>query len=211
MINQKGGLAQSAEEIKKKAKQNIEAPSDYNEMIYQLKAFVALTEILFGDDSITAEKLKMFVQLIEAQSIYYKGIVVCDEFFPTKVLWTVCTRFQLYLESCTRADDREEVDNSLIDFSADHRDIILNRFNANLPASFKAVELGTEKDVDTDAESEKIRKTKKRKKRETKRRKTKLQKRNHRSRTITSAQNSSSKRENFGLNLRGCTLTTEQR
>jgi hypothetical protein len=164
MINQKGGLAQSAEEIKKKAKQNIEAPSDYNEMIYQLKAFVALTEILFGDDSITAEKLKMFVQLIEAQSIYYKGIVVCDEFFPTKVLWTVCTRFQLYLESCTRADDREEVDNSLIDFSADHRDIILNRFNANLPASFKAVELGTEKDVDTDAESEKIRKTKKRKK-----------------------------------------------
>jgi hypothetical protein len=61
MINQKGGLAQSAEEIKKKAKQNIEAPSDYNEMIFQLKAFVALTEILFRDDSITADKLKMFV------------------------------------------------------------------------------------------------------------------------------------------------------
>ena len=30
MINQKGGLAQSTEEIKKKAKQNIKAPSDYN-------------------------------------------------------------------------------------------------------------------------------------------------------------------------------------
>jgi hypothetical protein len=101
MINQKGGLDQSAEEIKKKAKQNIEAPLDYNEMIFQLKAFVALIEILFGDDSITAEKLKTFVQLIEAQSIYYKGVVVYDEFFPTKVLWTVCTRFQLYLESCT--------------------------------------------------------------------------------------------------------------
>ena len=164
MINQKGGLAQSAEEIKKKAKQNIEAPSDYNEMIFQLKAFVALIEILFGDESITAEKLKTFVQLIEAQSIYYKGVVVCDEFFPTKVLWTVCTRFQLYLESCTRAEDREEVDNSLIDFSNDHRDIILNRFNANLPASFKAVELGNDKDADDDAESEKIT-TKKRKKR----------------------------------------------
>jgi hypothetical protein len=46
----------------------------------------------------------------------------------------------------------------------DHRDIILNRFNANLPASFKAVELRTDKDADTDAESEKIT-TKKRKKR----------------------------------------------
>jgi hypothetical protein len=164
MINQKGGLAQSAEEIKKKAKQNIEAPSDYNEMIFQLKAFVALIEILFGDDSITADKLRTFVQLIEAQSIHYKGVVVYDEFFPTKVLWTVCTRFQLYLESCTRAEDREEVDNTLIDFSSDHRDIILNRFSANLPASFKAVELGTDKDADTEAESEKIT-TKKRKKR----------------------------------------------
>jgi hypothetical protein len=71
MINQNGGLAQSAEEIKKKAKQNIEVPLDYNEMIFQLKAFVALSKILFGDDSITADKLKMFVRLIEAQSIYY--------------------------------------------------------------------------------------------------------------------------------------------
>ena len=61
MINQKGGLAQSAEEIKKKAKQNIEVPSDYNKMMFQLKAFVALTEILFGNDSITADKLRMFV------------------------------------------------------------------------------------------------------------------------------------------------------
>ena len=52
-INQKGGLAQSAEEIKKKAKQNIEAPLDYNEMIFQLKAFMALIEILFGNNSIT--------------------------------------------------------------------------------------------------------------------------------------------------------------
>ena len=169
MINQKGGLAQSAEEIKKKAKQNIEAPSDYNEMIFQLKAFVALIEILFGNNSITAEKLKTFVQLIEAQSIYYKGVVAYNEFFPTKVLWTVCTRFQLYLESCTQAEDREEVDNSLIDFSTDHHDIILNCFNANLPASFKAVKLGTNKDADTDAKSEKI--TTKKRKREMKRKK----------------------------------------
>ena len=162
MINQKGGLTQSAEEIKKKAKQNIEAPSDYNEMIFQLKAFVALIEILFGNDSITAEKLKTFVQLIEAQSIYYKGVVVYDKFFPTKVLWTICTCFQLYLESCTQAEDQEEVDNSLIYFLTDHRGILLNRFNTNLPASFKAVELGTDKDADTDAESKKIT-TKKRK------------------------------------------------
>jgi hypothetical protein len=46
---------------------------------------------------------------------------------------------------------------------ADHRDILLNCFNANLPASFKAVELGTDKDADTNAESKNITTTKKRK------------------------------------------------
>jgi hypothetical protein len=42
MINQKGGLAQSVEEIKAKAKQEVFAPGDYNEMLFQLKALVAL-------------------------------------------------------------------------------------------------------------------------------------------------------------------------
>jgi hypothetical protein len=36
MINQKGGLAQNAEEIKAKAKQDMAAPRDYIEMIFQL-------------------------------------------------------------------------------------------------------------------------------------------------------------------------------
>jgi hypothetical protein len=73
MINQKGGLTQSAEEIKTKAKQNIAAPADYNKMFFQLKAFLALIEIPFGDKSITAGKLQALICLIELQSIYYKG------------------------------------------------------------------------------------------------------------------------------------------
>jgi hypothetical protein len=61
MINQKGGLAQSMEEIKAKAKQEVLAPENYNEMLFQLKAFVALIEILFGDESITAHRLQAFI------------------------------------------------------------------------------------------------------------------------------------------------------
>jgi hypothetical protein len=44
MINQKGGLAQSAEEIKTKAKQDVAAPAHYNKMIFQLKAFPTLND-----------------------------------------------------------------------------------------------------------------------------------------------------------------------
>ncbi len=69
-----------------------------------------------------------------------------DDFFPSKVLWTVCTRFQLYLENCTRAKDQEEVDCSLIDFSPNHQDIIMSRFNVILTASFKAVDSSSDKE-----------------------------------------------------------------
>jgi hypothetical protein len=140
MINQKGGLAQSAEEIKAKAKQEVLAPGDCNKMLFQLKAFVALIEILFGEDSIMAHKLQLFVQQIEAHNVFYKGCAALDKFFPTKVLWTVCTCFQLYLENFTQAKDCKEVNCSLIDFFTDHQDIITMQFNIVLPLSFKAVD-----------------------------------------------------------------------
>ncbi len=61
MINQKGGLAQSVEEIKAKAKQEVSSPENNNKMLFQLKAFAALIKILFGDESITAHRLQAFV------------------------------------------------------------------------------------------------------------------------------------------------------
>jgi hypothetical protein len=69
-----------------------------------------------------------------------------DDFFPSKVLWTVCTRFQLYLENCTRTKDQEEVDCSLIDFSPNHQDIITSWFNVILTASSKAVDSPSDKE-----------------------------------------------------------------
>jgi hypothetical protein len=121
------------------AKQDIPAPSNYHEMVFQLKAFLALLEILIGDKSIVTEKIREFVKLIEQNSIYYKGCLCNDELFPTKVLWTVCCHFQLFLVLCQKAEDREEVDDSLFDFPPDHSNIMMGCFNASLPPSFKVV------------------------------------------------------------------------
>jgi hypothetical protein len=57
MINQKGGLAQSAEEIKTKVKQDVAAPADYNTMIFQLRVFAALIEILLSKESIAFKQV----------------------------------------------------------------------------------------------------------------------------------------------------------
>jgi hypothetical protein len=161
LVNQKGSLSQTSEEIKAKAKQDIAAPSNYNEMVFQLKAFLALLEKIFGVKSIVAEKIRGFVKLIKRNSIYYKGCLYHDKFFPTKVMWTVCCHFQLFLVCCQKADDREEVDDSLLAFTSDHRDIMMGRFNATLPPSFKVV---ATKDKETNDNGTKDKKgTKKRK------------------------------------------------
>jgi hypothetical protein len=122
------------DKIKAKAKQDIAAPSNYHEMVFQLKAFLALLEILFGDESIVTEKI-----IIKQNSIYYKGCLCSNKFFPTKVLWTVCCHFQIFLSCCQRAEDREDVDKSLLNFAPNHRDIMMGRFNASLPFLFRVV------------------------------------------------------------------------
>jgi hypothetical protein len=122
-----------------------------------------LIEILFGNNSIAAKKLEKFVRLIKAQSIVYKARAALNIFFLCKVLWSVCTRFQLFLNNCTHAEEREDVDNSIVDFNKYHRDIILGQFGATLPPCFKDV---TTRDPDT--KTEKGKKSKKCKKEEAK-------------------------------------------
>jgi hypothetical protein len=172
MINQKGGLAHSAEEIKTKAKQDMAAPADYTKMILQLQAFVALIKILFGEESIAGSKLKKFICLIKVNSIFYKGCTALDDFFPSKVFWSVCTRFQLFLDNCTHAEERSDIDGSLIGFLVDHRDIILDQFGATLPPCFKELKNNkvTNKDSDTEIEKGKITRSKRRRRQSRRRR-----------------------------------------
>ena len=56
MITHKGNAMHSAEELKKKAKQDVVAPTDYNKMIFQLEAFAALINILFWGGQRAAQK-----------------------------------------------------------------------------------------------------------------------------------------------------------
>jgi hypothetical protein len=156
MINQKGGLAQSAEEIKTKDKQGMAAPVDCSKMIFQLRVFTTPIEILFGKESIASKEVGKFIRLIKVNSITYKGCTALDNSFPSKVLWSVCTRFQLFLDNCTHAEEREDVVNSLINFSMDHRDIILDQFGATIPPCFKEV---MNKDPDTEMDKGKKTKT----------------------------------------------------
>ncbi len=90
MITHKGSATHSTEELKAKAKQDVVTPSDYNEMIFQLEAFSAMIDILFGDESVLTMKLMKLIRAIKSNTIIYKAHAALDDFFPSKVLWAVC-------------------------------------------------------------------------------------------------------------------------
>ncbi len=112
--------------------------------------------------------MKKFIHLIKVNSIFYKGRAALDDFFPSKVLWSVCTCFKLFLNNCSHAEEREDINDSLIDFLVDHRDIFLDRVGATLPPCFKELKNNKVTNKDSDTEIEKGKKNKKQKKEEIK-------------------------------------------
>jgi hypothetical protein len=77
----------------------------------------------------------------------------------------VCNRVQTFLTSCMQARDREDIEDDIIEFTLDHRDIVLNRFNPTLPPCFKEVKnkAKTGKDPDNKNKNKKGKNSKKRK------------------------------------------------
>ncbi len=165
MITHEGSATHSAEELKAKAKQDVVAPLDYNEMIFQLEAFAAMIDILFGDKSVLTKKLTKLIRAIKSNAIIYKVHEALDDFFPSKVLLAVCNRVQTFLTSCMQARDRDNIEDDIIEFTSDHRDIVLNRFNSTLPPCFKEVKNKAEtgKDPDNKNKNKKGKISKKRK------------------------------------------------
>ncbi len=86
-----------------------------------------------------------------------------DDFFPSKVLWAVCNRVQTFLTSCMQARDRDNIEDYIIKFTSNHRDIVLDRFNPALPPCLKEVKnkAKTGKDPDNENENKKGKKSKK--------------------------------------------------
>jgi hypothetical protein len=105
------------------------------------------------------------IHAIKSNAIIYKAHAALDDFFPSKVLWAVCNRVQTFLTSCMQARDRDDIEDDIIEFTSDHRDILLDRFNPTLPPCFKEVKNKAEtgKDPDNENKNKKSKKSKKRK------------------------------------------------
>ncbi len=87
--------------VKALAKTSVRVPKDFHSLIYQLCAFAHATSFFFGDKSISTIQLREFVKNIEGRhSIIYKSRIAAANTFAAKILWSLDSFVQLFLEDC---------------------------------------------------------------------------------------------------------------
>ncbi len=66
----------------------------------------------------------------------YKNCIANKENFAAKILWSVDSFVQLFLEDCRKCTDQEDVNQGVIDFKLLDMDIALFKFHIELPSCF---------------------------------------------------------------------------
>ena len=145
------GVGATLDEINKSSKQVVALPETYDELYNQVDLFKAAWEVIGGPDSRFVEQLDIFLGELKKTKHAIKAHLISDEMFAAKILFAVDRSSQLYLESCRRADDRSEVDDSCADLTEITRAISHCRFTLLLPPSFKSIKDSSTELVDPDA------------------------------------------------------------
>jgi hypothetical protein len=129
VLNAKGDLSKSLEEMKASSKVEIAVQTDYHGFIYQMKAYTVLIKIITGDKSLVSVQLDNLVRSIEKYASRYKIKIAQDICFAGKFANVIDFRFHLFLQDCRKSLDREDVNNRIVDFGNLHEDIFLQKFS----------------------------------------------------------------------------------
>jgi hypothetical protein len=130
------GRGLTLDKIKASNKQEVSAPMNFNEMKEQVQMFTIANNIFFGDLSVGSQSLRALLRMMKNNKLTFKVRERTDEKFPTKFLFAVDSRFQLWLKDCRKATSQNKVNNSLIDFSALISNVLLSSFHMELPPTF---------------------------------------------------------------------------
>lgn len=133
---QEYGQGQSVEELTKASNQTVKVPTDYKDMLQQLKYFAGASSIFLGVDSLGTQSLMALVEMVESQCHEFKINAVTDSTYMAKFLLAVDKRFQAWLSDCMEKENRVDVDDDEIDFRHLMRLVRHNEFVIQLPPTF---------------------------------------------------------------------------
>jgi len=127
----------TVDEIKASNKQEVHRPMNFHEPQEQIKMFLVSTKIFFGELRIGSQYFKAHLNMISHYKTTFKAKECLDEQFAAKFLFTVDTRNQLWLKDCKSAKNRDEVDDSIIDFRSLISQVNFGSFHMSLPPTSK--------------------------------------------------------------------------
>jgi hypothetical protein len=104
------------DDVKGMSKQTVVVPSSYQELINRLKIFGAACQIFFGKDSLIVSRLSSLRREFKNKKTILKAKIIDDKSLPAKILFSINSKTQRWLWSCMEADDRSEVNDSIINF-----------------------------------------------------------------------------------------------
>jgi hypothetical protein len=78
--------------------------------------FITANDLFFGDLSVGSQCFKVLMNMINQHKSIFKAKECFDKKIPAKFLFAVGTRFQIWLNKCKSAANRNEVKDSIINF-----------------------------------------------------------------------------------------------
>ena len=157
------GEGLSTADINGALNQEILVPYQVEFLRYNIKNTIGAAAFFFSENSILVRRLSQVNNHVKANLVIYESCQYNRKSFSTKILYALDTKIQMWLRQCESASYREDVDNSIIDFSGDLNNILMNQFSMDLPESIKEKFESNSKSSDEDLHSPRGKNNRKRK------------------------------------------------
>ena len=130
------GRGKTLEEITRSTKQWVKAPMTFEELTMQFILLMAASTIFFSAESALVPSLNSFQKSMMLNKRCIKTRIASDELYAAKILYAVDTRVQRWLQECKIAKERENIDDSIVNFKDLTNDVLNGRFTMQLPLVF---------------------------------------------------------------------------
>lgn len=123
-------------EIVEANKNVISIPSSVEDLLIVINAFGGVASILFGTKSSLTLALRQLSRDMGLNKLHLKGKVKTDPSLIARMMFAVDNRVQLWLSYLRNAQDREDVNDEVLNCSSILNEIILDQFHLVLPPTF---------------------------------------------------------------------------
>ena len=129
----------SATSLAKLTRTQVMFPSSIETAIERIQALQTLSNYFFGRRSFVSQGLTKMVNLCLDNKQLLRTKLYLDSQFIAKLIFAVDDRTYQWLRQCSTAEAVTDTDLDLIDFQTLFKDILLNRFDINLPPNIAKI------------------------------------------------------------------------